>query len=355
MKQRIPLEVCPARRVTSWSGALIGLALTVALVAGVGAQGSSPSLQVTSLATEAWPEAQAVLTVLGDDGRPAPDLTASEFRVFLNESPVTITGVTKGVDSSLPIAVVLAIDVSGSMEGGALTEAKTASRSFLEALAPEDTVAVVTFSNTVSTVLPFTSDRAAAVAAIDALVADGATALYEATSESVRQAAAVESSRHAVVLLSDGLDNGSALAREDALAAAETLRVPVFAIGLGNDIDRVYLQALADASGGGFTETTTPEGLAQLYLEVGELLRGQYVVSIDATDLELAVSEAATLRVEATIGAVTAGDERLICPQRLCVALRRHTAAGPRSRPPADHAGPPNRRRACVISRYREA
>lgn len=321
MEQRISRTAGRARRVTAWPGAIIGLIIATALASVAGAQEASATLQIASIEAEQWPEAQAVLTVLDADGRPAPDLAAADFQVFLNDEPATVSGVSRGVDSTLPIAVVLALDISGSMEGGALDRAKAAAESFLDGLAPQDTVAVVTFGNTVETVLPFTSDRDAASTAIGQLVAEGATALYEATAESIEQAAAVENSRRAVVLLSDGLDNGSLLPRDDALAVAGALRVPVFAIGLGEDIDRTYLQALADAAGGGFAETPTPDGLADLYLEVGELLRGQYVVSINAASLALPASQAAALRVEAAIGSAAASDERVICPQHLCVAL----------------------------------
>ncbi len=284
-----------SRRPGAWRAWVLLVLATLLLSAmGVSAQEQALTVKVAGLTADGWPQAQAVVTVLGSDGHPLADLAETHFRAQLNDRPVPVVAVIQGVDSSLAIAVVLALDVSGSMEGGALEQAKVAARRFLEGLGPQDSVAVLTFHDAVDLVQPFTQDRAAAGAAIDGLTAGGATTLYQATVESVSLAAAADSSRRAVVLLSDGLDNGSVLLSADALTMAETLGVPVFAIGLGADIDRDYLQELAQISGGQFAETPSPEGLAQIYQEAGELLRGQYILTLDASGLALAESEART-------------------------------------------------------------
>jgi hypothetical protein len=72
-------------------------------------------------------------------------------------------------------------------------------------------------------------------------------------------------------------------------------------------------------SGGQFAAAPSPEGLAQLYQEAGELLRGQYILSLDTAGLDL--EEGATLQVEVTVGERTGSGERAICLQRTCVIL----------------------------------
>lgn len=304
-----------------WLLALLLLPVALGWVPAASAQ-QGLTVTIAGFSADGWSRAQPVVTVLDADGRTIAGLSDSDFLARVNGSDVPIVALTQGVDSTLPIAVVLALDISGSMQGSALDQLKLASHGFLDSLGPDDSVSVVTFSDGVSVAQPFTQDRAAAGAAIDGLVAGGATALYQATSESVRLAASAETSRRAVVLLSDGRDNGSPLPREDALAAAAAAGVPLFVIGLGSDIDRTYLRELAQTSAGQFAETPSPEGLAQLYREVGELLRGQYILTLDASELDLAEAEAVTLRVEAATGGALGSDERLVCPQRLCVALR---------------------------------
>ena len=287
---------------------------------GASAQGQGLTVNVVGFSADGWPAPQAILTVEDEGGQPLADLDAAAFQAYLNDEAAPVTAVTRAVDGSVPIAVVLALDVSGSMEGAALDQAKEAAGRFLEGLGPLDTVAVLTFSDSVTLRQPFTLDRGAAAGVIDSLSAQGETALYDATSESVRLAGGSGSSRRAVVLLSDGLDNGSALTREEALAAAETLGVPVFAIGLG-EIDRAYLGELASATGGQFAETPSPEGLTLLYQQVAERLRGQYVATLDASAFEAPRADAATLRIDVAADALAGSGERLICPQSVCVSV----------------------------------
>jgi uncharacterized protein YegL len=289
-----------------WIWVILILGALLFFPIGVRAEEQALTVQLAGLTADDWPQAQAVVTVLGEDGRPVAELGDGHFQAQLNGSGVPVVAVEQGVDSSLAVEVVLALDISGSMEGGALEQAKVAAQSFLGGLAFQDRVAVVTFHNTVDLILPFTQDRAAVEAAIQSLTAGGGTALYQATAESIRLAAGTESSRRAVVLLSDGVDNGSLLTRPEALAPAETLGVPVFAIGLGADIDREYLQELAQVSGGRAAETPSPDGLAQLYQEAAEALRGQYILTLDASELALDQSDAVTLRVDAVERTVVA-------------------------------------------------
>ena len=310
-----------------WARAAGLVALIAALAAlfmsDASAQTQGLTVQITGMTGEQWPETQAVLTVLGSDGRSLPNLTAENFRAALNAGDVPVTAVEQGVNSSQPIDVVLVLDVSGSMEGAAIDQAKTAAHSFLDQLGAQDRVAIVTFGTTVTTGLPFTADRAAARAAIDSLSAEGITALYEATAVGVRVASGSQNTRRAIVLLSDGGVGilSGAVTREEAIATAETGGVPVFAIGLGIEIDRAYLQELIDKTGGQFAETPSPEGLAALYQEFGELLRGQYILTLDASALEIERSQPATLHVDVEQGGLTGNDERAVCAQNVCVAI----------------------------------
>lgn len=286
------------------------------------AQTPSLTVQLTGMTGDAWPQGQAFVTVLGADERPLPGLTANDVRASIDGTDVPVGAVAQGVNSSAPIDVVLALDVSGSMnEGGAIDQAKAAAHTFIDQLAPQDRIAIVAFGTTVQNALPFTQDRAAANTAIDSLVADGSTALFQGTVDSIRLAAGGENGRRAVVLLSDGRDFGSSISLEAAIATGQTAGVPVFAIGLGQELDRAYLGQLAETTGGQFAETPSPEGLAALYQQVGELLRGQYIVTLDASALDIERSQPINLHLDVTQNGLTGSDERAVCPQSVCIAI----------------------------------
>jgi len=188
-------------------GALCAATLLALLSFSASAQIEELTVSLTGLTADSDSTAEVVVTVIDSESRPLVDLAIDDFSVLLNGELATISTLERGVDSTQQISILLALDVSGSMEGGALDQAKVAAVSFLSTLEPQDRVAVLTFADGVNLVLPFTTDRAAATAAIDGLVAEGQTALYQATEDGLRLAAEEGTSYRSVILLSDGLDH----------------------------------------------------------------------------------------------------------------------------------------------------
>lgn len=304
-------------------GFLLVLVATFVVLTSARAQSEALTVEVAGIVSEDSALKQAVVTVLDETGRPLAELSEEDFSVRVGGSTVPIVEVSQGEDSGLAIAVVLAMDVSNSMKGPALDQAKDAAQQLLTGLAPQDSVAVLAFADTVEVRQGFTEDKAAAGAAVDSLTASevGGTSLYEATAQSVDLVIGSGSDRLAVILLSDGVDFGSTLSSDDALAMAAAGDLPFFVIALGDEIDRAYLEELARTGGGRFSEAPSPAGLAGLFEQVGELLRGQYVLDLDASGLELGVEEIATLAVSVSSGGQTGGGERSFCLQQTCVTL----------------------------------
>ena len=288
--------------------AFVALICTLRATAAVGS--GELSVDIASLDPGASGDVVAVVNVTDASGRPVAGLTGENFAARLGGSSVPVGQVTSAVNSDISIGVVLVVDVSGSMAGDPLVQAQRAARVFVEGLAPIDSVALVTFGDGAAPVLNFTTDRGAVIGALDSLQAAGNTALYQATSVSAFVAASSQTQRKAVVLLSDGLDfgNRSVVSREDSLAQASAMGVPFFTVGLGSEIDRTYLDALAQATGGRFLETPSPEGLSQAYQSIGEFLHSQYVVTLMpgaldrtqplALELEVRVGEASGVTSE---------------------------------------------------------
>ncbi len=107
------------------------------------------------------------------------DLEPPQFTALVDGIPQRVDATpTRDVDT---LAIVLAIDTSGSMAGAPLEAARDAAISLIDQLNEGDEVAIVRFSNNVSLALDFTTDRAAARDVLNSLVAEGETALYDAS------------------------------------------------------------------------------------------------------------------------------------------------------------------------------
>jgi len=260
-------------------------------------QGNAAGTEIVlnQIAMDQFPSVHVFVTVL-KDGKPQSGLTAADFRV--REDEVDQQAIS--VESQLPpLSVVIAIDNSGSMRPR-LTETREAAKSFLDLLAPADSVQVVGFAQQVKVLGPMSSNRASASKAIALTSARGNTALYDALFTSV-ELLKDRLGRKALVLLSDGVDDngvGKKLSKhpvQDVLQFAKRVNVPIYAIGIGAEIDEALLAGFAQSTGGRYFLTPNASELKNLYNQIGIQLAGQYLISytsnlpVDGTTREVQV------------------------------------------------------------------
>ncbi|MEP7290691.1 MAG: VWA domain-containing protein [Chloroflexota bacterium] len=246
----------------------------------------APRLEITGVNSAQMPAVVITANVYDPLGQPMLGLTAENFTLLGDLAPdARITRVENVSDDNLPFATVLLIDVSSSMTGAPMENARAAAQAFVENIGANDPVAIMTFGTSVRVVQDYTTDKAALSAVIASLDAGGVTALYQGAYEAIQVAAASPTPRRAVILLSDGAEYGrqSRVEREAAADAALSLGVPVYAIGLGyNSIDRTYLQGLSATTSSRFYESPSPEQLTEIYTGLAAQLRSQYILTLDA-------------------------------------------------------------------------
>ena len=122
----------------------------------------------------------------------------------------------------------------------------------LSALPAGSEVALFVFDDSSRRILARTSDPEAVRQALAGVKRAGKfTALYDALYDASRYLEAAPRSRKAIVLVTDGKDENSALQQEDGLKVATTNRIPVFAVGIGR-IEEAVLSRIAKLTGGEF-------------------------------------------------------------------------------------------------------
>jgi VWFA-related protein len=267
-------------------------------------------LQVTSVVTDAWPAVQATITLTDAGGRPVSGLSAPAFRASSGDTVLPVTAATTISNPEVGIAVVLTIDVSGSMAGEPLAEAKAAAKALTARLGTTDQAAVVSFSNQPAVVQGFTADKPALDRAIDALAAGGNTALYAAVQTSTQLAEQAPLPRRAVVLLSDGLEygTGGGVSADQTLQLVAGSNTLFMTVGLGASVDSQYLTNLARSGHGQYLVAPAPADLQAVYTVTADVLRQQYVLTLDASALQPAPGALPLelpLEIEANAGAST--------------------------------------------------
>jgi len=255
--------------------------------------------------------------VVDKQGRPIKTLNRGDFVVYEDGVKQSIQHF-EPVDA--PFSLVLMLDMSGSTINFR-QQLKLASQRFLDALAPDDRVAVIQFNAKVKSLTGFTTDRLKTAYAIEIAEGAGETHFYEALKYALKELEKEGQRRKAIVVLTDGLDTNmrnsdrtmlskaksdeEALAMIDphsnpelttVLASADRQGVTIYPLALPSgdpkrlplpspNITGIYaaararLQSLADRTGGRLNEIDRLQYMAQLYREVAANLRSLYTVA----------------------------------------------------------------------------
>src|SRR5262245_23279968 len=137
---------------------------------------------------------------------------------------------------------------------------------------------------------PPTKQREKALEAIGGYIADGGTALYDALYESLAQLATVQG-RRVVVVVTDGRDEdapstgpGSLRTWDEVLEKVQQTDAAVYAVGIGNRVDREHLRQIAERSGGAAYFPMDVTTLAGDYRRILDELRRRYVIGYESTN-----------------------------------------------------------------------
>jgi len=228
-------------------------------------------------------DAVLVPVLVTDRGTFVRGLTKSDFEIFEDGVPQRIASL---VSEELPLDLVMAMDVSGSMEAS-LDDVKLAVKQFLTRLRPGDAATLVGFNENTFVAAERETDPAARAAAVDLLAAWGGTAIYDATVR-VLDLVSRESGRKGVVIFSDGADQNSMTTREAAMARVQASDAMLYAIAFGGGVTvpalRKSLDEYARSTGGrAFFPRHTRE-LDGIFGEIVTELANQYVLSYSSTN-----------------------------------------------------------------------
>jgi len=220
-------------------------------------------------------------TVLDRQGRPVlSGLTAKDFAVTEDGARQQILRFERVTD--LPIHAAVALDVSASM-AGSLEKAQAAALQFLQrTVRPKDRAAVITFNDHPMLAVKFTRDVQALAGGLAGLKAERGTALYDSLVFSFYCFNGLKG-RRAILLLSDGKDEGSRFTYEEALEFARRAGVTVYSIGLGDEVEKKKLARIAEETGGRAFFPRAAEELPGIYAAIEEELRSQYLIAYQST------------------------------------------------------------------------
>src|SRR5262245_47382673 len=177
-----------------------------------------------------------------------PGLTpqAADFGLVIDNKTVPAREV-RGQD----IAVMLLVDISGSIKRGPLNDIKKALLSFLDKTRPQDQFALTTFADDDKLVSPFKETRDNLRRAIQKLDITGKnTKFYRALYNALGNLQDSDQQRRTIfIVISDGKDEGSAESLKEVIARSKNSAVPIYTMFHG---ETDVLRDLAQDTNGKF-------------------------------------------------------------------------------------------------------
>ena len=213
------------------------------------------------------------VTALDTEGRPIKNLRQEDFKVYSDgvEQPISFFQIEKRQGDARPLAVVFALDVSGSMTADEMERLRYALSAFSGHLSSHPAVyAVMAFGMRVKTIQKFTSDPKNLEESVERIKRDAPSGLsthtYDAVDDAirslVRNAPRTREKRlmkRAVLVVTDGFPVGDTVKPETVIERANAADVSVFVVTLPS-----YSRVMASS-----TQTPLPtpldvSGLAEL-------------------------------------------------------------------------------------------
>ncbi len=233
--------------------------------------------------------------VRNKSGEPQGTLTKDDFILKEDGKEEPIRYFT--VASDLPLTLALLVDVSGSQRTFIGDEWRASDIFFQTMLTrPQDRAALIQIDARILQLMGMTNSPSALHLALTQLgansAASGRTLLDDAVYTTAHSLAR-EQGRKAIILLTDGGDNGSRVTLDQAIEQAQRANVPVYAIlysawagftslshgfgGLnGSDPGQALLKKLAESTGGHVYTVGTGMTLKKIYEAIENDLRTQY-------------------------------------------------------------------------------
>jgi Ca-activated chloride channel family protein len=223
-------------------------------------------------------------TVTDKDGHLIHDLPREAFEVYEDGVRQTITQFTR---ERVPVGLGLLLDISDSMYGKRIQDARSAVDRFLfELLDPADEFFLMAFNHTPRALTGWTRDQPEVTRGLAGVRPSGGTAIYDAIVSALPLIDRRNRQRAALLVISDGADTASTASMREVRSALLRSDTFVYAIAIDSPDrqpinTRVNAQALREVTSesGGRTEVVQSSAdLQEATARIAEELNSQYLL-----------------------------------------------------------------------------
>ncbi len=192
-----------------------------------------------------------------------------------------------GDADSIPYAIMLSVDFSGSMSG-VMDAIAMGTELFVNMKQPQDRIGISTFAKDYTLKVPMWKDKEIIINKFKSTFLEGQgyySGLFDAIMKSMEgfTSEIPDTVPKVIVVFSDGEDNYSKTRLKMILDTAKTKGVNIFTVGFGYPNDEIMRQ-IAQYTGGKYYRARTKEELIAVFLDIYRSLRNFYRISYKAPE-----------------------------------------------------------------------
>jgi len=226
---------------------------------------------------------QVTVSVSDSRGRFVKGIPQDAFHVQEDGRPQAITHFAS---EDVPLELVAAIDISGSM-APAMPKVKTAVKEFLGEVPAQDRVTLLGFNDSIFTLTRKATDTTERMKAVDRLAPWGSTALYDVLLRGV-DILGRQTGRKALVVFTDGEDQGSHATINDVERRMQSSDVTLYMIGQGRGVTmdslKKVMERLSAPTGGRAIFTDSIDELHTAFADLLDELSNQYLLGYQSSN-----------------------------------------------------------------------
>ncbi len=234
-------------------------------------------VNIIRIETTSFPEVKLFFNIKTHGISGIPRLDEDNFTVLEDSKPVEsfIIENLSGTDNYLNI--IFAIDSSRSMSPSFFRKVKNSAHDLLKLSGPDNRVSLFSFDDEIHSLLPFTTKYKKIEKAVQNLKRKGSrTLLYNCIYDSIDTLQKVKGQRKAVIVFSDGKDEGSSVNHCDIVSLAEDSGIPVFFITTGKSEAIEINSRISDISGGRLATAENRLDMLNIYKKILSDVKGTY-------------------------------------------------------------------------------
>jgi VWFA-related protein len=207
------------------------------------------------------------------------DLTEDNITVYEDGYRVNYVQVSNQQEEKDLLYLVFSLDASKSITEKTFAHIKNIALKIVGASSSDERIALFRFNDKVMFLNNFTENKGELINSIQGIERGGSkTLLYDALYDGIDFVTRTEQSRKAVIIFTDGKDEGSSVTFDDVVSFANEKGVPLFIISIKGSKNLTTLQRMAKLTGGQTLVIDKINDIPYMYNHIIRNIKTQYLI-----------------------------------------------------------------------------